>query len=115
IWFCVDTLDGHDFVLQRQDRLDPQRSSEPGLRLADPPAAPEVLERVDAEPDPQRLASLAHARDDPLNVEPRTSGGGCREHQQADAATAAFAVDHLHALAETALGEQRMGLARCLT
>ncbi len=56
-------LDRHDLVLQREDRLDPQRAAEPRLRLADAPAAAQVLERVEAEPDPQRpRASRARAR-----------------------------------------------------
>src|SRR5437660_587948 len=61
-------LHGHDLVLQREDRLDLQRAAEPRLRLADAPAATQVLECVHAEPDAQRLARLAHALHDGVPV-----------------------------------------------
>ena len=44
-------LDRGDDVLDRQDRLDPQRAAEQRRRRADAPAAAQELERVDREPD----------------------------------------------------------------
>ena len=48
-------LDRGDLGLDRQDRLDPERRPEPRLRAGDPPAAPQVFERVDREPHLQPL------------------------------------------------------------
>ena len=56
-----DPLDRGDLRLDRQDRLDLQRRAEPCLRARDPPAAPQVLERVDREPQLQ-LGARAPAR-----------------------------------------------------
>ena len=49
-------LDGRDLRFQREDRLDLQRAADPRLRAADAATAAQVLERVEHEPDPQRLA-----------------------------------------------------------
>src|SRR5262249_15234973 len=64
-------LDGHDFVLQREDPLVLRGPAQPRLRPADAPAAVQVLQRVQAEPDLQRLAGLPHAGHDRLPVGPR--------------------------------------------
>ena len=98
-------LDGGDFVLEREDRLDLQRTSEPGLGFADASAAAQVLERVQTEPDAQRLARLAHARGDGRFVGTRAGGRGPGEREQANPTAGGFPVDHLDALAKAALGE----------
>ena len=67
-------LDGRDFVLHRQDRLDLQRAAEPGLGFADAPAAAHVLQRIQAEPDLQRGARLAaRGRDGILSAPSRAA------------------------------------------
>src|SRR5439155_2543645 len=64
-------LDREDLALDREDRLDLQRRAEHGLRLADSPAALQVLERVDGEPDLQLLAHAAHRVDHAAEVRAR--------------------------------------------
>ena len=103
-------LDGGDLVLEREDRLDLERAADPRLRLAHAPAAAQILERVDAEPDLQGLAGLLDPCDHGGPVGPGARGGGGGEQQQAEAAAGRFPVDHLHALPEPALGQQAVGL-----
>ena len=55
-----------------------------------------------------------HACGDCLFVSARTGGGSGGEREQAHPAAGGFAVDHLHAIAEAALGEQPMCLAGSL-
>src|SRR5690349_24900272 len=61
-------LDRHDLVLEREDRLDLQRPAEPRLRLADAPAAAQILERVYAAPGEKGVARLTRATDDSHHV-----------------------------------------------
>ena len=78
------------------------------------PPRSQVLERVEAEPDLQRLARLAHVRDYRVTVGARARRGAGGEHEQTGAAAAAFGVEHLDAVSETALAEQRVRLPRGL-
>ncbi len=103
-------LDGHDLVLERQDRLDLQRAAQPGLGLADAPSALEVLEGVQAEPYFEHLARRSHARGDGVLVGARASGGGGGEHQQPHPAAGGFRVQDLDAIAQATLCEQPVRL-----
>ena len=92
---CVRTRPtGAISVPKRQDRLDLQRGPDHGLRRADAPALAQVLERVEAEPDVQRLARL-RARPARISsaVRPLARVGGERATRQPEAAGAGAAVD----------------------
>ena len=107
-------LHRHDLVLEREDRLDLQGSSQPRLGLADPPAAAEVLERVEAEPDPQRRLGLEDVLDRGLFVRSRARRRDPGERQHPQPSAAGFAVDHLDPIALATLHEQPVGLPRGL-
>ncbi len=82
----ADPLDRGDLAADREDRLDPQRAPDPRLRAADPPAAAQVLERVDREPDLRRLDRLLGPRADRVDVAARLRGGRRRQDAEAEAA-----------------------------
>src|SRR5262245_3392205 len=67
-------LDGRHLVLHGEDGLHLQRRADPGARGADAAAAPEELERVDREPEPELLARLSDVFGDLLRV--RAVAGG---------------------------------------
>src|SRR4029079_11885765 len=68
-----NALDRRDLVVEGEDRLDREAEAHPGAGGPDPPAATQVLERVDREPHPQVLPCRADALDDGLD---RLPGGG---------------------------------------
>ena len=63
-----DPLDRRDLRLDGEDRLDLQRRAEPRLGAGDPPAAAQVLERVDREPQLQLGPGSARPLRDRLRV-----------------------------------------------
>ena len=65
--------DGSDLGAERQDRLDLQRRADHRLGGADAPATAQVLERVEAEPDVERLARPLDGGDDRVRVAPRSA------------------------------------------
>src|ERR1700693_3215978 len=78
-----------------EDRLQLQRAPEQRLGRADPPASPEVLERVEAEPDVEALAGAADRVVRLLDA--RALLGGLRRdrHETAEPAGSGQAVEHL--------------------
>src|SRR4051794_6235156 len=77
-------LDGDDLGLQREDRLDLQRGAEHRLRLADPPAALQELERVDGEPDLQGLTGAPRGGEALVERRAAAGGAGGGEDEQAE-------------------------------
>ena len=71
-----DLVDRGDLGAEREDRLDLQRRAEQRLGGTDPAAAPQVLERVEAEPHLQGLAGLPGLGDD-LRRRRRRAGRNC--------------------------------------
>ena len=89
-------------------------AAEHRLSGADPAAAAQVLERVQAEPDVEALARLGDGLDHPSRLAPSAAACGGGEHEAPEAAGAGLPVDHLHATAMAILGQQPRRLARAL-
>ena len=96
-------LHGRQLALQREDRLDLQRRSDPGAGRADPPAALEELQRVHGEPDLEVGARLLGAPLDPSASSPAAAAAAAREHHQPQPARGGLRVHHAHPLAALAL------------
>ena len=74
-----------------------KRRSDHRLRRADAPAAAQVLERVQAEPDVQALARRGDELDDRVQARALLARAcGRDQHQAAEPAGAGLAVEHLH-------------------
>ena len=107
----ADALDRRDLGLEREDRLDLQRAAQPGLRAADAPAALQVGERVDAEPDrAARRAPRARARARPSMSPPARAAAAAASTTQPRPPQAVAASSTAIRPASPALVEQRLGL-----
>src|SRR5258708_5576918 len=60
----ADAPDRGDLLAERQDRLDLEGRADHRPRAADPPALPQVLEGVQAEPDVEALTGLLDRGED---------------------------------------------------
>src|SRR3954453_14525221 len=111
----ADPLDGRDLLLQGEDRLDLEGAADPGAGAADPPTAPQVLERVDRKPHLQRPPRLLAPRQHRLGVPPGGGRGGGAEGAEAHAAGRRARIHQVQALAVLALVDQPLpGLPRGL-
>ena len=109
-----DPTDGGDLASKGQDRLDLQRCPHHRLCRPDAPAAAQVFQGVQTEPDIEARASPRDGVHD--DVQPLTLFGDARggDHQAPQAARAGLAVDNLHATRMSVLGHDRGRLARAL-
>ena len=67
---CTHAPDRRDLRAEGEDRLDLQRGSHHRLSRSDPPAAAQVLERVQAEPDVEALAGRVNGIHDARRARP---------------------------------------------
>ena len=103
---------GSDLGAEREDRLDLQRGAHHRLCRPDAPAAAKVLERVQAEPDVERLACTANRLERQLEVGALRRRAGCEQHEAAEPPGSGLAVVNLDTARVAALGQQPRGLAR---
>ena len=102
-------LDRRHLALHGEDRLDLQRRADPGARRADPPAALEELERVDAEPQLQLAARLAHPLFHLVEAGTARRRARGRDRQEAEPAGDRGRVHHPDPLAALAVALERLG------
>jgi len=100
--------------LLRQYRASWEYHAEHRACRADTPAATQVLERVEAEPDVQALTCEANGLHHELERGALLGEVRGEQHEAAEATRAGLAVEHLHPSGLTFLGDDARGLARAV-
>ncbi len=110
----ADAADRGDLGAEGEDRFDLQGRSDQGLGGADPTAAAQVLEGVEAEPHLQARAGLAGCLDHGVQRLALLGGAGGGDDHAAEPAGAGLGVDHLDPPGQSLLGEGPRRLAGAL-